>query len=134
MVGDNAFINVSNPLADVTRTWCTPCNAIFPMSEFAWSDTNEKITDYYARHSAKATSIERFLCSRAFMIVCAITGLALGGIGGYLIMRNEGFFGQLIVIGTTGFLGVFGALAAYLELGSAIARRVCGVKDTRQLK
>lgn len=133
VISGDAFEVASNPLSDMTRTWCNTCNAFFPISDFEWSDTGEKISDYYARHSARATGFERFLCSKKFMIVCAITGFILGAVAGYFLARNQALLLQIIMVLFVGGLGVFGACAIYLALGKPIAKRVCGVSDTRLL-
>lgn len=133
VVSGDAFEVASNPLSDMTRTWCTQCNAFFPISDYQWSDTGEKISDYYARHSAKATALERFVCSKKFMIVCAVIGFILGAVAGYFLVRNRQLWLQIVIVPFVGGLGVFGALAIYLALGKPIAKRVCGVSDTRLL-
>jgi hypothetical protein len=133
VISGQAFEVASNPMSDMTRTWCNQCSAFFPITEYEWSDTGEKISDYYARHSARATGFERFLCSKKFMIVCAVAGLVLGAVAGYFLVRNQALLLQIVMIPFLGGLGVFGACAIYLALGKPITKRVCGVSDTRQL-
>lgn len=120
-------------MSDMTRTWCNHCNAFFPITDYQWSDSGEKISDYYARHSARATALERFLCSKKFMIVCAITGLILGMVGGYFLFRNQQVWLKIFMVPFVGGLGAFVACAIYLQIGKPITRRVCGVSDTRVL-
>jgi hypothetical protein len=133
VVSGQSFEVASNPLSDMTRTWCIQCNAFFPVSDFAWSDTGEKISDYYSRHSARASPSQRFLCSKKFMIVCAVAGLILGGVAGYFLFRSQALWLQVFMVPFVGGLGVFGACAIYVELGKLIVKRVCGVSDTRVL-
>jgi hypothetical protein len=134
VVGENAFQNMSNPLADMTRTWCVHCNGYFPVAEYQWSDTNESLPDYYARHSVKATPLQRFLCSRKMMLILGGTGLVLGAIGGYLLVRNGNFGQKALMVPFGGFGGLFVGCAIYVSvLCEPITRRVCGVKDTRTL-
>jgi hypothetical protein len=133
VISGQAFEVASNPLADMTRTWCNQCNAFFPVTDYQWSDTGETISDYYARHSARATAIERFVCSKKFLIVCALGGLVLGGIGGYLLFRDEALWLQILMTLFVGGLGVFAASALFIQLGKPITRRVCDVNDTRLL-
>jgi hypothetical protein len=132
-ISGQAFEVASNPLSDMTRTWCNQCNAFFSITEFQWSDSGETIADYYARHGAKATSTQRFLCSKKFMIVCAVTGLILGAVGGFFLFRNSQIWLQIFMIPFVGGLGAFVACAIYVELGKLIVKRACGVKDTRVL-
>src|SRR5262245_5191356 len=133
VISGQSFEVASNPMSDMTRTWCNQCNAFFPVTDYEWSDTGEKISDYYARHSARATKLERFLCSKKFMIVCAVTGLILGMIGGYFLVRDKQLIAQIIMVPFVGGIGVFIFCALYVELGKPITRRVCGVSDTRVL-
>jgi hypothetical protein len=133
VISGQPFEVASNPLSDMTRTWCTTCNAFFPVTDYAWSDTGEKISDYYARHSARATALDRFLCSKRFMMICAATGFLLGAIGGYVLFRNQAVLIQVLMVPFIGGLGVFAACALYLALGKPIVKRVCGVSDTRVL-
>jgi len=135
VVSGDAFEALSDPLSDMSRTWCNTCNAFFPLSDFAWSDTGETITDYYSRHSARATKIERYLCSRTALVVSAVVGFLGGAIGGFILFRDDGWVRLLVM---TVFVGVIGIIAcASLKeffLGKLIIRRVCGVSDTRLLK
>jgi hypothetical protein len=105
------------------------------LSDYVWSDTGERITDYYARHGARATRVERFLCSRAFLVFCLVVGFVAGAILGFLLFRNDGGLLMLLMAAFTGVVGVivFGSLKEFF-LGKLIVRRVCGVSDTRLLK
>jgi ABC-type glycerol-3-phosphate transport system permease component len=135
VVSGDALSVVSNPLADMTRTWCTPCNAFFPVSEYVWADTDEKIVDYYARHSTKATAVDRFLCSKVFLILSVILGAIVGIVVGFVLARNAGWGQRLLVAGFLAFLGVFAAAALNVSvISKVIVKRVCGVADTRALK
>lgn len=135
VVGGQHFETMSDPLSDVTRTWCTTCDSFFPLNEFAWVDTNEKITDYYARHSVKATKLERFLCSKVFLLFSLVFGLVAGIVLAVVLFRKNGAGALFVTIPTLGVIGVvlFGSLNAFF-LGKLISRRVTGVSDTRLLK
>ena len=133
VISGQAFEVASNPLSDMTRTWCNHCNAFFPVTDYQWSDTGEKISDYYSRHSRSATAMDRFLCSKKFMIICAITGFVFGALGGYFLFWNQRLWLQIFMIPFVGGLGVFIACAIYLQFGKPITKRVCGVSDTRVL-
>ena len=133
VISGQAFEVASNPLSDMTRTWCNQCNAFFPVSDYQWSDTGENISDYYSRHNARATKVERFLCSKKFMVICAITGFLLGAVGGYLLFRDEKLWLQVFMVPFVGGVGVFIICAMYLQLGKLITKRICRVSDTRAL-
>lgn len=130
-----AFETASNPLSDMTRTWCSPCNSFFPISDYEWSDTGETIQKYYERHGAKASRFERFLCSKPFLLASVAVGLIAGAIAGYLLFRNQGTGVKVFMAGFLGFVGVFAAAALNVSvITKMIAKRVCGVSDTRVLK
>jgi hypothetical protein len=135
VVSGDSFEAVSDPLSDMTRTWCSSCQAFFPLADYAWSDTGEKITDYYARHGARATGIERFLTSRKFLLISVVSGFLAGAVGGYLLFRGRGGFLTVFMTLFVAVIGVilFGSLKEFF-LGKLIVRRVCGVRDTRLLK
>lgn len=134
VVSGEAFSVASNPLADMTRTWCSPCSSFFPVSEYVWADTGERIVDYYTRHSTKATALERFLCSKKFLILSVVLGLLVGASVGYVFVRNGGLGQKVVVPGVLGFVGVFIAAAINVSvISKVIVKRVCGVADTRTL-
>lgn len=133
-VRDNSFEEMSNPLSDVPRTWCAVCNAFGPVSEFAWADTGEKITEYRARHSARATSVERIFCSRVVWFGTLAVALIAGMAGGFVLFAKQGWLMKIIMIPFTGFFCVLLIGAAMIEATKAILWRVCGFRETRLLK
>lgn len=135
VVSGQAFEALSDPLSDMSRTWCSACGASFPLSDYVWADTGERITDYYSRHGAGATRVERFLCSRAFLVFCLVVGFVAGATLGFSLFRNNGWLLMLLMTAFTGVVGliVLGSLKEFL-LGKLIVRRVCGVRDSRMLK
>ena len=125
---------MSNPLSDMTRTWCSQCEDYFPLSEYEWSDTGENVTEYYERHSASATPLQRFLCSKKFMIILASIGFILAAIGGYLLFQDQAMWVRIVFTPVCGGFGAFIGLAVYLSaICGPITQKVCGVKDTRVL-
>lgn len=134
-ISGQPFGVLSNPLGDMAQTWCGQCNAMFPPSEYSWADTNESIPDYWARHSSKASSLDRYLCSRKFLLICFAVGFLAGGAGGLYLFRNSGVGAKVIMAPFCGVLGLMAATAVNISLISAIiTKKVCGVSDTRVLK
>jgi hypothetical protein len=135
VISGNAFEVASNPLGDMLGTYCSECEAQFPMSDYVWADTNEPIVDYYARHAAKATARDRFLCSRRFSIGVLAVGALLGAVAGFLLFLGSGTMVKLFMTAFTGYVGavVLGTLHMKV-VEKSILRRVCGVSDTRLLK
>ncbi len=135
VVAGNAFKGVSNPLSSMTRTWCSKCNAYFPMSDYAWADTGENLADYYTRHSAKATDLQRFLCSKTFMVALWVIGFVSAATGSYFLFNQRPLGTKLVLVPIAGVIGVVIASVIFVEgFASPIERKVCGVKDTRLLK
>lgn len=135
VISGQSFEVASNPLAEMTRTWCNHCNSFFPVSDFEWADTGEQIALYYARHSARASNLERFLCSKTFLVASAVIGFLLGAAGGGYLFRNEALWLKIPMMLFVGFIGVFIAAAMNVSvIARIIVRRVCGVGDTRLLK
>lgn len=133
-VRDTSFEEMSNPLSDVPRTWCTVCNAFGPVAEFAWADTGEKITDYRARHSARATFLERIFCSRVVWFGTLAVAFIAGIAGGFVLFANTQWLMKVIMIPFTGFVCVILIGAAMIESTKTILWRICGFRDTRRLK
>ncbi|MES2792997.1 MAG: hypothetical protein V4719_25520 [Planctomycetota bacterium] len=132
-ISGQPFEVASNPMSDMTRTWCSECNAFFHISDFRWADTGETISDYYARHSVRATKLERFLVSKTLMVICAVTGIVLGGVGGYVLFRKDFLALRIFMVPFVAGVGVFVTCGLYVMLGYLITKRVCGVGDTRIL-
>lgn len=129
------FSALSDPLAGMKETFCAQCDGHFPLSEFVWSDTSEKITDYYARHSKKATDADRFLFSTPGLGLLAGGGFFLGVMFGALLYFAIGGMAGFIVALILGLVGaVAGVVVCETVLKPKILGRVCGVSDTRNLQ
>lgn len=134
VVGGQPFEVVSNPMSSMEQTQCSSCGAMFPISEFEWSDTGEKISDYYARYTENATDLQRFLCSKKFMVALIAVCIVLTEIGIYFLLADKektvlifSLLGGLLV-------GAFIGMAAFVSgFADPIKRKVCGVSDTRSL-
>jgi hypothetical protein len=129
------YMGLSDPLSGAKTTWCAYCEEFFPLSEYVWTDTGETIAAYYARHGAKASDMDRFLCSRNFWIIIASVGLLVGAAAGYVLARHQAFLVMIVAIVVAGFVGVVVATAIKaFVIHASILRRVCGVEDTRLLE
>jgi hypothetical protein len=135
LISGQSFEVASNPMSSMERTFCTTCGSMFPISEFAWADTGETIEDYYARHTARATSLQRFLCSKTLMVaLIAVAALATAA-GCYLLVANDPLLTKLICVATGFVIGAIIGMAVFTYvLADPIKRRVCGVSDTRVLR
>lgn len=134
-VSGGEFRALSDPLASMQETVCIQCGDFFPLSEFAWSDTSEKITDYYKRHGKSATDIDRFLCSTPGLGFLAGAGFFLGVMFGVLLYFAIGGIAGFVVALILGLVGaVAGVVAREAVVSPKILQRVCGDTDTRNLQ
>ncbi|MDB5338861.1 MAG: hypothetical protein JWN70_4480 [Planctomycetaceae bacterium] len=132
-VSGDSFEFASNPFSNMSHTWCATCNGFFRVAEYEWSDTREKITDYYARHGSRATPFQRFVCSRSIGIIGMIIGLVLGLVTGNFLFLNQAQGTRILLTLFAGFVGIMICVMSQTELRKLIARRVCGVSDSRML-
>jgi hypothetical protein len=135
VVSGPEFRAMSDPLADMTRTWCCECEDFFGVDQFAWSDTGEVIAQYYVRHARLATPTDRMLASRTGLLAVAGAGLLLGICLGVVVGWLTGFLVGLIgavVLGLAGAVG--GAMLHTMVLAPRVLQRICGVNDSRLLR
>ncbi|MCU0873725.1 MAG: hypothetical protein MUE50_15415, partial [Pirellulaceae bacterium] len=101
---------------------------VFPIAEFAWADTGERISDYYERYRQQASPIQRFLASRSAMFMMAGVAGVLGLFAGMLILK------KLLIGVVLAVVGVGGVFALHtLALGPMILKQALGTNDPRQL-
>lgn len=134
VVSGQPFEVVSNPMSSMEQTQCSSCGAMYPITEFEWSDTGETISDYYARHTKNATDMQRFLCSKKFMVALIVLCILAIEIGVYFLLANAG--GLVLFFGLVGGLviGAIIGMSVFLSgFANPIKRKVCGVRDTRSL-
>jgi hypothetical protein len=129
------FEVLANPLVGMVGTWCDHCEDHFPLREFAWADTRERITDYYDRHSAKATSLQKLLVSRKFLLAAGIVGFVAGAVGGAVLSNVlKGLPAAVLAIGGGLFTAVLVAVVDLLYVTPAVTRQALGTSDCRTLK
>lgn len=134
VVGGQSFEVVSNPMSSMERTQCSNCEAMFPIADFEWFDTGENLAGYYARHTESATDMQRFLCSKKFMVALIGLGAMLTAAGFYYLVRNEILLAKAICLFTGLVVGaVIGGTVFLKVFENPITRKVCGVSDTRLL-
>ena len=120
------FQALADPLSRMVSTYCSECEETFPITEFAWDDTQERISDYYARYQHQASGLQNFLASRAGMFTVAGVIFSLG----------------LVSCVALGLLGLIAAIAGAVisivlhvtVLGPMILRQVLGTNDPTQLE
>jgi hypothetical protein len=135
LVSGQSFEVVSNPMSSMERTQCSACGAMFPISDFQWSDTGERISDYYARHTQCATGLQRFLCSKTFMVALIVVCILVVEIAIYFLLANQNTIVlALSLVGGLMLGAILGMIVFVSGVADPIKRRVCGVSDTRMLK
>ena len=129
------FCNMSNPMAGMRTTYCVKCEQQFPVDEYVWSDTNELISDYYARYRKKATAADLWWCSNGGLAFLAGIGSLTGAILGIVIGVNLSLPIGLIAGFVLSIVGaIVGVVIRETMFSPSIVRRVCGVYDTRTLR
>jgi hypothetical protein len=122
-------------MSSMEQTLCSSCGAMFPIAEYAWSDTGESLSDYYARHSAGATGLQRFLCSKRFMVAVILAAAIATAAAIYALVADEDLFTRLICVAGGLMIGAIVGMAIFVSgFANPIKRKVCGVSDTRLLR
>jgi len=121
------YAALADPLTKMTSTYCSECEDVFPVNEFAWADTRERISDYYAHYQKQASGLQRFLASRAGMFtlsgVLFVAGLFLIPVLGPGLGLAAGVAGAILAI-----------VLHVMVIGPMILRQVLGTNDPRQLE
>lgn len=121
------YAALADPLSKMTSTYCAECEDVFPVSDFKWADTRERISDYYAHYQKQASGLQQFLASRGGMFTLAGVAFAAG-------------LSLILVLGAV--LGLVAAVAGaiiaivfhVMVIGPMILRQVLGTNDPRQLE
>lgn len=121
------FQALADPLARMVATYCAGCEEVFPIDQFAWSDTGEKISDYYLRYQQLGSPLQIFLVSRTGMFALAGIPFVLAMIA-FLIFRNN----WLIFAGVLSVVLVI--VLHTVALGPIILKEVVGTSDSRELQ
>ena len=122
------FAALADPLANMTGTYCEKCDDALPITEFAWVDTGERISEYYERYRQQASPTQRFLASRAGMFVMAATAGLLALLVGLLVLKMPV---AAVILAVVAVVATF--TLHTLSLGPMILKQVLGTSDPRQL-
>ncbi len=129
------FEALADPLANMTGTYCAECEDMFPIHEFFWADTKERISDYYERYQKQASGAQRFMASRSGMFSLAGLMLLVGLVLAIVIGKSSGVGVGVAVGSVVGLGGAIGAVIVHSTvIGPMILKQVCGVSDPRMLK
>ena len=135
VVGGDDFYYVAQIFAHPKRTYCASCSDYFPMNQFCWSDTDERITHYYARYAAKFTAAETIINqSSIYLSILCTTALIMGVIGFTL-----GCIMVMWIVGIVGFvvgagLGGYVTNAVLDKIVKQTSMRALGVSDHTMLE
>ena len=126
---------MSDPLAGMRTTYCVSCEDQFPVSEFSWSDTDERISDYYARHRKNATALDLWWCGNGGLAFLAGIGFLAGAIFGIILGVMMSWLIGLVTGTVLAIVGaIVGVVMREVLFSKSIVKRVCGVDDTRMLR
>lgn len=137
------FAALADPLAGMERTLCADCEEMDSLSQFAWEDTGEKISAYYARHLQSVSPADRQRARRSnlfrFLGIGGVLGLLVSAGLGTLVGVGAGI-GYGVLAGTLcGLLLIpLGAIGGFKyfekQVVAPILRRTFQVHDARQLR
>jgi hypothetical protein len=134
LVSGQSFEVVSNPMSSMEQTMCSACGKMFPIADYEWCDTGENLADYYTRHTTSATDLQRFLCSKKFMVAVIAFFAVLAAAGSIYLVRNQVLLARVICAFGGLVIGAIVGGAVFLNIfEKPITRTVCGVRDTRLL-
>jgi hypothetical protein len=115
-----ALVYVTHIFDHPDGTHCERCHDDFPIDEFVWDDTGERLTDYYSRYAAMFKGKDRFFASEKMVFLSIALGAVIGGVAGFLMARA---WGTLATIGVA-VLGVMLLGFVGFVVGAAIKQRV----------
>ena len=131
--GDHEY--VTHVFCHPYETYCVACEKHFPVEEFRWSNTKERLTDYYSRYQSMFSDSEKFICRGSFSLGTAAASLLLGAVVGFLVgyLLSGLTFGIVgAVVGTLLSVGfTVRVVAAWIR---SINQRVLGAKEYTELK
>lgn len=129
------FRAMSDPLAGMRTTYCVKCEDQFPVSDFSWSDTNELISKYYARHGKTATASDVWWCGNGGLAFLVGIGFFAGVLFGVGLGTFTSWLTGLIAGSVLAIVGaIVGLVMRETFFSRRITKRVCGVDDTRMLR
>jgi hypothetical protein len=134
VVNGRELLALCDPFSATVGTYCVACETHFPLKEFVWDDTRERISAARARHGAMAPGWARALLrpSGCLGFVLLLAPAAAGP--GYAVGRALGAPGWVFPV----LAALGGAVAAVLILAvvvsPAVMRQYYGVSDWRELR
>jgi hypothetical protein len=120
------FSALADPLARMVSTYCVKCDDHFPIDQFSWADSQEKLSDYYRRYQEKASPFQNFLASRMGMFSFAGALFVLGLIGALVL-------GSLWLVAVAVLLAIVAIVVHVLVLAPWVLKQAFGTSDAREL-
>ena len=131
---DESHVYVAQVFAHPESTYCSGCQDNFPIEEFCWSNTRERLTDYYARYQSKYSNFGKMICNH-LVLLAPILGFVIGGLFGLLIFC---LLAGIVVGLIFGIIGAFtcAAIAWFVQttMMQSIDNRLLGTHDHRELR
>jgi hypothetical protein len=127
------LLQLCDPFSATVGTYCGDCDDHFPLKEFTWDDTGERISTARKRHRAMGPAWFRVLHGRAgcagFLLLCAVAAAGPGYAVGRLL-KAPGWVFPLVA-------APVGLVAGLMTLGFAshgVMRRYYDIDDWRELR
>ncbi len=120
------FQALADPLAGMVATYCATCDGAFPIEQFVWADTQEKISEYYERYRNLGSAWQNLLGSRTGLYGLAAVPFLIGVLG-FFVLKNRWCI-------PTGLLTALLVIALHTVLiGPGILKQMVGTSDPREL-
>lgn len=127
------LLMLCDPFSSTVGTYCSGCEDHFPLKQFTWDDTGERISEARRRNAAAASFWVRLMLGGPGWLAVFVLGAALGFGGGFAIGRLvKSFSWPLGIVG--GLLGFFAGAMALGALIPVLLRGCYGVSDWRELE
>lgn len=134
IVSGSDFRLLSDPLSVADRTYCAHCEEHFPLTEFRWAETRERISEYRERYQALLPRTGRLLVGTSGRLLPILGGAVLGIT---LVLAQVPLVGtpaSRALAGAGGLLGAFTGMWIQVKaIEPAVYRRAFGSSDPRTL-
>lgn len=131
-VTDPEFSYIANPLSFMERTVCAECGEAFSAHEFAWSDTNERLPDYYKRYLKNVSPTVKSVASYSRSIIFG-GGILIGLLASLLALLINFIAAVICFIIVTLIAIVVNYLVFEFIMKNFMLEPAFGTKDVRML-
>ena len=127
-------IYVTHIFSHPEETYCSTCEAAFPVDDFCWANTGEKLRDYYQRYQSLYSDSEKFMIGGLLALIVTIVAVLIGGIIGLLIGISFGLPIAIVLAIVFAILSGVITFKVFSYQEAKINKRIIGTTDYHQLR